>query len=237
MESEFRATNPAPSTKSATSAEPRTLPAALQARLAKRGILPQATISAPPTATKKPASAPRLPPKPLPAPADLQPGWRCALDPAHERVYYYNLSTGVRTWIKPSTGPPLPPGWVEVQDANTGGSYFCSAHVGQSQWLHPLISKSSAAAAAPVGGGAGFIPSSSFAGQRAGYVFKSGPQGVGYYADGAPVAAAARGPRAQQQGGRWRGEGWSATDELDPMDPAAYSDAPRGGWSRGLEVR
>lgn len=23
-------------------------------------------------------------------------------------------------------------------------------------------------------------------------------------------------------------------DPLDPMDPSAYSDAPRGGWSRGL---
>ncbi|EFJ45386.1 hypothetical protein VOLCADRAFT_63718, partial [Volvox carteri f. nagariensis] len=24
-------------------------------------------------------------------------------------------------------------------------------------------------------------------------------------------------------------------EELDPMDPAAYSDAPRGTWSTGLE--
>ncbi|ESO95751.1 hypothetical protein LOTGIDRAFT_70038, partial [Lottia gigantea] len=26
-------------------------------------------------------------------------------------------------------------------------------------------------------------------------------------------------------------------DELDPMDPAAYSEAPRGTWSSGLDQR
>ena len=26
-----------------------------------------------------------------------------------------------------------------------------------------------------------------------------------------------------------------AADRIDPMDPAAYSDAPRGSWSSGLE--
>ena len=252
MENEFRAINPTspkdaddPSdlqARPSTQQPPRSLPAALQARLAKRGIIPQATVSAPPTVTaakKKAAanSAPRLPPKPLPAPADLQPGWRCALDPAHERVFYYNLSTGVRTWIKPSTGLPLPAGWVEVQDANTGGSYFCSVQAGQSQWHHPGAAVASAAA--PVGGAA-FVPCASFAGPRAGYVFKRGPQGIGYYADTPRVAVepVARAPRPPQGGryGRRRDDG-NLTGELDPMDPAAYSDAPRGGWSRGLEVR
>ena len=28
-----------------------------------------------------------------------------------------------------------------------------------------------------------------------------------------------------------------AKEELDPMDPAAYSDIPRGNWSSGLEAR
>lgn len=234
MESEFRATQPA---------EPRSLPAALQARLAKRGILPQATIAAPPAIThpKKPAAAP---PKPLPAPADLQPGWRCALDPEHERVFYYNLSTGVRTWIKPSTGPPLPPGWIEVQDANTGGSYFCSVRVGQSQWHHPSIVGGAAVGVAPRpmahsgAASAAFIPSQSFVGPRPGYVFKRGPQGVGYYADQPGAAPVEQRPVQGAQGGRSFGRrrgGDNNDGELDPMDPAAYSDAPRGGWAQGLE--
>lgn len=37
-----------------------------------------------------------------------------------------------------------------------------------------------------------------------------------------------------QGGGRG---GKRPRDDLDPMDPAAYSDIPRGTWSTGLEVR
>ena len=29
--------------------------------------------------------------------------------------------------------------------------------------------------------------------------------------------------------------GGKKEDEVDPMDPSAYSDAPRGGWTAGLE--
>merc|ERR1712187_696652 len=30
------------------------------------------------------------------------------------------------------------------------------------------------------------------------------------------------------------GPGDKAKDDLDPMDPSSYSDAPQGGWSRGM---
>lgn len=36
----------------------------------------------------------------------------------------------------------------------------------------------------------------------------------------------------QLQRNRARGRGH---EDVDPMDPAAYSDAPKGGWSTGLE--
>ncbi|KAI8500317.1 Polyglutamine-binding protein 1 [Branchiostoma belcheri] len=47
-----------------------------------------------------------------------------------------------------------------------------------------------------------------------------------------------RRPAPYQRGGggrdRRRGSGGRDRDELDPMDPASYSDAPRGTWSTGL---
>ncbi|XP_035697178.1 polyglutamine-binding protein 1-like [Branchiostoma floridae] len=47
-----------------------------------------------------------------------------------------------------------------------------------------------------------------------------------------------RRPAPYQRGGggreRHRGSGGRDKDELDPMDPASYSDAPRGTWSSGL---
>ncbi len=132
------------------------------------------------------------------------------------------------------------------------------------QWEHPALVPPRAALGGggdPVGGGGEpFVASARFQGARAGYVFKLGPRGLGYYMDSGGggmgggsrahiVAAAAAftvgqhnagpsgrgedGGRGGYRGGRGRG---GMSDELDPMDPAAYSDAPRGGWSRGLEV-
>jgi hypothetical protein len=43
---------------------------------------------------------------------------------------------------------------------------------------------------------------------------------------------AARAPR--RSGGRRGGGGGDG--DIDPMDPSSYSDAPRGGWSSGLEA-
>jgi polyglutamine-binding protein 1 len=39
---------------------------------------------------------------------------------------------------------------------------------------------------------------------------------------------------ALKASGRSRAQG---RDEVDPMDPSAYSDAPRGGWGAGLDGR
>ncbi|XP_076448612.1 polyglutamine-binding protein 1-like [Babylonia areolata] len=36
---------------------------------------------------------------------------------------------------------------------------------------------------------------------------------------------------------REKHRGHARRDEIDPMDPAAYSDVPRGGWTEGLDTR
>eukprot|EP00928_Gymnodinium_smaydae_P008536 TRINITY_DN13105_c0_g4_i2.p1 TRINITY_DN13105_c0_g4~~TRINITY_DN13105_c0_g4_i2.p1 ORF type:complete len:1759 (+),score=384.77 TRINITY_DN13105_c0_g4_i2:163-5439(+) len=60
-----------------------------------------------------------LPPAPPEPPSELSPlidaegllsdGWQSAYDPAIKRHYYFNRDTGVTTWTRPGSQPPLPP--------------------------------------------------------------------------------------------------------------------------------
>lgn len=65
---------------------------------------------------------------------------------------------------------------------------FVVLHPGQRQWERPGAAPASAAAA-PAPTQPAFVPSPAFAGARPGYLFKLGPQGLGYYLD-TPVSAA-----------------------------------------------
>ena len=60
---------------------------------------------------------------------------------------------------------------------------------GQTQWHKPgdpsLAPSTTAAAPAD---SAAFTPADAFSGPRAGYVYKQGPQGTGYYKDQGPMA-------------------------------------------------
>ncbi|KXZ52794.1 hypothetical protein GPECTOR_8g181 [Gonium pectorale] len=248
------------------------LPPALRARLIARGVLPadsqqqqagagavSATRSAPATHY---SSAPQ-PPAPSLQDEPLLPGWYEAIDPRHGRPYYYNPTTGERIWLKPIKS--VPRGWGFARDPATGVTYYYNPVTGERTWTRPVYHD--------------YIHAPAFQGARQGYVFKMGPQGLGYYLDDPARAlaefAAARatalsgvnssgviGPalrgapgaareteeerkskleaiREQQRlRNEARGKATKASkedEELDPMDPAAYSDAPRGGWSVGLE--
>ncbi|BDA42301.1 probable polyglutamine-binding protein 1 at C-terminar half [Coccomyxa sp. Obi] len=278
----------APAAPAAPAAAPakKELPPLLRARLAKRGILPQAEAGAPvassapvaaqPTASAAPVAA--APAAVAPAASSSEPlpeGWSEAVDPTYNHPYWYNVSTGERTWVRPKpvakapapaaasgmakappppkmTGTPLPLGWSEAVAPDTGLPYYFNAATGQTQWERPT-------AAAGLSGP--FVPSATFTGRVEGYVFKMGAKGLGYYHDvplaGEPAAApqaaapaaamqmavaAAAEPRerlnrreviAAQQERRHASR--RQRDEIDPMDPSAYSDAPLGGWSSGME--
>lgn len=169
----------------------------------------------------------------------LPAGWFKAMDPKYNKLYYYNPDTGERKWKKPK--PKLPPGWYSGKDHKSGRPYYYHPESLTSQWHIP--SHSAVEPSHP------FVPSPTFQGPKLGYVFKSGDKGVGYYSDVVPkrVAVVApvqreypravpRPPRAglpEIQAKRNRGR--SKEDAIDPMDPSAYSDAPRGTWSTGLE--
>ncbi|PSC68224.1 poly-glutamine tract-binding [Micractinium conductrix] len=234
----------------------RDLPPALRARLAARGILPKEDAAGGGGSSGE---------------GPLPPGWYQASDPTYNRVYFYNPTTGDRSWTRPAASI-LPPGWTEGKDPSSGATYFYNSATGQTQWERPMggstAPRAAAAAAAPTAAAAAhtvangaeegplYLPAMQFGGARAGYVFKVGPSGLGYYLDrpdtnkrlGEREAAAAgaqapRGPVVTRppiasggaggaaKRGRFQGKG----EALDPMDPSSYSDAPRGGWSSGLE--
>mmetsp|Transcript_12598 Transcript_12598/g.27713 ORF Transcript_12598/g.27713 Transcript_12598/m.27713 type:complete len:338 (-) Transcript_12598:376-1389(-) len=99
----------------------------------------------------------------------LPPGWQSAKDPFSSKTYYYNATTGERTWTKPTTTAAaaangttstangttaastdaaatttttttdLPQGWTEVIDANTGKVYYYNTQ-GETRWEHPTTS-------------------------------------------------------------------------------------------------
>ena len=127
----------------------RDLPPALKAKLQARGILrlQQATSAAnqqqqqSAEAVTYAAAAYAVPdpdaavPVAAPQPAataegPLPPGWFTAMDTTYHRPYFYNPSTGERTWERPA--PPLPPGWAEAKDPVSGVTYFYNASTGTS---------------------------------------------------------------------------------------------------------
>ncbi|KAK9800843.1 hypothetical protein WJX73_008066 [Symbiochloris irregularis] len=252
------------------------LPAKLLARLAKRGIVqPEEQPASTGTAQQN----------------GLLPGWLEAFDPTYRHPYWYNPSTGQRSWQKPQAAPPqqqqqqpaaaeagrlpppqtrpgagagavqaLPDGWSEGRDAASGAVYYYNTSTGATQWTRPEGKPKFKDA---------FVPSAQFAGAQEGYHFKMGPQGLGYYREADIAAAAAavatvsssnrevetiaapalpKAPlRPSAEGSLSRREAVAkmqalrnanrrgGKDEIDPMDPSSYSDAPQGGWVSGLE--
>lgn len=134
-------------------------------------------------------------PRALPAP------WCQARDAASQVLYYYNPATGERQWREPDgTGPrTLPPGWSFAVDVQYGAKYYFHRQSGKSQWAEPDASTAveEEAVTGPL-----FEAAEAFGGRKAGYVFKSGVAGLGYYLD---TPGAGEGKR----GGAWSGMGWA----------------------------
>ncbi|RUS87330.1 hypothetical protein EGW08_004872 [Elysia chlorotica] len=136
------------------------------------------------------------------------------INPYHECVLYCKKRYGMREWDPDDDMTkkrdrmlrryPLPEGWVEVGDYDSGRYYYWNVHTDEVSWLSPTHPKAA--------------------------MTKSAEQLVG---DPTPVwcifciliLPLSLFPTLGKK------------DELDPMDPAAYSDIPRGGWSEGLDQR
>ncbi len=66
----------------------------------------------------------------LPSAEPLPPNWHEAVDPTYNHPYYYNPTTGERSWVRPKVLPPLAPGWEEAKDPASGVPYYFNAATG-----------------------------------------------------------------------------------------------------------
>lgn len=200
-------------------------------------------------------------PYPVVPSAPLPPGWYQAIDPSYNHPYFYSPRTGERSWLRPAAPPrpSLPPGWTEAKDPASGVTYYCNAAAKQSVWERPLDSSPAfIAAAAFTGATPGYV--FQLGSQGLGYYRDMGTVAgtsgtdvgdstalsvarpvplVGRSSGGSDAGLLSKKTRleqiAEQQAKRHKSLGKRAGEEVDPMDPSAYSDTPRGSWGSGLE--
>ena len=83
-----------------------------------------------------------------------------------------------------TTDADLPAGWKSAVDMATGVTYYYNVRLNTQQWERPGGAGAAMAtgAAASAGDDQGpFVSSTAFSGRKAGYVFKKGEKGLGYY--------------------------------------------------------
>lgn len=194
----------------------------------------------------------------------LPSGWEEASDPNTGAVYWYNRQLGLSQWTDPRLDPPhqhqhqdpfLPspqfaghrPGYVFKKGLGGLGYYRDQPHTAAAAAPHAAAHAPSAHGRAASGwvrplralGCRGALRRTDLALPLRLLLQDAAPRGStdrpgGFGGRGGGGRGAGRWDRQQQQE-RHSGRKRPADDALDPMDPAAYSDAPRGGWARGLE--
>ncbi|KAG2453478.1 hypothetical protein HYH02_001699 [Chlamydomonas schloesseri] len=222
---------------------------------------PLAPPPGPPPVVRAHYSSAPAPPTPSLAEEPLLPGWYEAMDPRYMRSYFYNPTTGERIWLRPIKS--LPRGWAFGTCPATGVTYYYNPRTAERTWTKP-VQQDFLPSPSFIGAKTGYVfkkgsqgvgyyiddPARALAEARAaGAAARAGPASIGPAPHGGAFVdedgdGGARKSRleaiAEEQRRRNEARGKvpknkKVDDELDPMDPAAYSDAPRGGWSTGLE--
>ncbi|XP_075982605.1 poly-glutamine tract binding protein 1 [Anticarsia gemmatalis] len=124
---------------------------------------------------------------------------------------------------------PLPPGWEEVYDEGYGQHYFWNIHNNLVSWIPPAHPRAT--------------PGESAAHLREERLFKEGDE-----SDDSSEASDQEVPQQNHKEKKQerkekekdpihhRNKRPRVKDnDLDPMDPASYSDIPRGNWTSGLD--
>ncbi|XP_022098864.1 polyglutamine-binding protein 1-like [Acanthaster planci] len=201
------------------------LPAALAARLRKRGILQDGT-------------SPQDPHEEI-----IAQDYSTEDMPSQQKA-----SAGEDAVVAPAAGESLPPGWFKVKDHVSGYHYYWDAEKDLVSWLPPSDPKAQVTLPAvqlneaqdhktktqsqPLPPGTEVRSANEIRHERP-MVGTIGPMRPG----SEPRRQAER-PSPYQKSHREDRESQrhrsKKDDELDPMDPSAYSDAPRGNWSAGL---
>uniref|UniRef100_A0A069DRZ6 Polyglutamine-binding protein 1 n=1 Tax=Panstrongylus megistus TaxID=65343 RepID=A0A069DRZ6_9HEMI len=121
---------------------------------------------------------------------------------------------------------PLPNNWKEVYDPGTGKHYYWEMSSDMVSWLPPAHPKANISeSAATIREERHLVATDA---DKSGDETESGEE-----EEEDTVAPGTKDKVIENKRKEPRPK--SKTNELDPMDPAAYSDAPRGKWSDGLE--
>ncbi|XP_055351381.1 polyglutamine-binding protein 1-like [Paramacrobiotus metropolitanus] len=150
---------------------------------------------------------------------------------------------------------PKPTGWKEIYDPGTGRHYYWNVDTDEVSWFPPEHPKASVTVSANKLRAILMKTSFRQTPEVARYLYKN-PSGVttlvsDYSNEGVTNEEDTEGEfrrsnldESDLHGTRGRGGGGkmgrykpkAQNEPLDPMDPASYSDIPRGGWSSGLET-
>ena len=186
----------------------------------------------------------RPPPPPPPPATPLPPGWRATTDPASGREYFFNPHTQRTSWERPRDGATA----VGMRRCSGCGGFGRGLVKAHGYCLHcsrilgryppgvssldvvdnPFMTKQQRAKAASTATGTARVETKASAVSKPASVRRdigpSGAQGNSNH-ERAPKrkAIAARAPARKE------------SEPLDPMDPASYSDAPRGTWGTGID--
>ncbi|OWR47642.1 polyglutamine-binding protein 1 [Danaus plexippus] len=166
--------------------------------------------------------------------------------PNKSNIYHECSKYCVKTWKQGKPSPsdkylevkrkvlelwPLPPGWEEVYDEGTGHYYFWNVHNNLVSWLPPSHPRA--------------IQSESAAHLREERLLREGDE-----SDDSSEASDQEVPQQHQRMKRIDRKDREREmvhhrdkkrhrvkdNDLDPMDPASYSDIARGGWTAGLDA-
>ncbi|KAH3818731.1 polyglutamine-binding protein 1-like [Dreissena polymorpha] len=173
------------------------------------------------------------------------------INPYHECSEYCRIRWGLKVW-SPTTEMickrdrmlrkyPLPPEWKEIPDAETDRYYYWNTLTDQVSWLSPIhpravitISAEKLHAVMRNDTFAKGDSDSDESDEEEMEVSDSDSSSSSSSDDEEFDRRHEKGRQARERSGGRPGRG-RQRDDLDPMDPAAYSDIPRGGWSAGLE--
>ena len=171
--------------------------------------------------------------------ADLPPGWQEARDPRFGLPYFFNLATGQRLWQRPSGegagAVAVSPAAAPFMPADTfagarPGYIFKRGHAGTGYYLDTPPTPGAAAQAGEAGAEA--IAPAAAPTMSAVDRLLARQRGED---TGSGERKKSRLERVQAEQAARHARRGATAEALDPMDVSSYSDAPRGGWTVGLE--
>lgn len=183
------------------------------------------------------------PPSPLSLPED----WEEALDVTTGQKYYYNRKTQASQWEPPNTVQQVPNTVQQVASGHSGNMVFSNAVNGNQDDRSAMLKRCMGCG----GWGVGLVQMWGYCNHctrvlnlpQSQYLASSLQQqsrsNVNIKGDSERKPSKQRSnlkPPIGKGGKRdSRKRAYTEDDELDPMDPSSYSDAPRGGWVVGLK--